>query len=101
LEHNFDPLLLSQARLGIISVLMTRGDASFSDLKGLLGLTQGNLGVHLRKLEEGGYVEVRKEFVDRKPRTTAVITDAGRAAFRDHVETLGKIAGGGAGESQA
>ena len=63
----FDPLLLSQARLGIVSVLMTRPEATFSDLKSLLGMTQGNLGVHLRKLEEAGYVEVRKEFVDRKP----------------------------------
>ena len=93
MEHSFDPLLLSQARLGIVSVLMTRDDASFSDLKALLGLTQGNLGVHLRKLEEAGYVEVRKEFVDRKPRTTAVITEAGRAAFLAHVEKLGRIAG--------
>ena len=99
MEHNFDPLLLSQARLGIISVLMTRSEASFSDLKGLLGLTQGNLGVHLRKLEEGGYVEVRKEFVERKPRTTAAITDAGRAAFQTHVEQLGRIAGNGGGAS--
>jgi len=77
-------------------VLMTRQDASFSDLKSLLGLTQGNLGVHLRKLEEGGYVEVRKEFVDRKPRTTAAITEAGRTAFREHVQKLGRIAGDGA-----
>jgi len=98
LEHSFDVLLLSQARLGIISVLMTRREASFSDLKVLLGLTQGNLGVHLRKLEEGGYVEVRKEFVDRKPRTTAAITEAGREAFRRHVQQLGKIVGD-AGES--
>ena len=52
MEHSFDPVLLSQARLGIVSVLMTRDDASFSDLKTLLGLTQGNLGVHLKKLEE-------------------------------------------------
>ena len=89
----FDPVLLSQVRLGVISVLVSRQKATFTDLKGLLGLTQGNLGVHLRKLEEGGYVEVKKEFVDRKPRTTAVLTDAGRAAFQRHVEQLGKIAG--------
>jgi DNA-binding PadR family transcriptional regulator len=49
--------------------------------------------VHLRKLEEGGYVEVRKEFVDRKPCTTAAITKAGSDAFRKHVEKLGRIAG--------
>ena len=95
MEHSFDAVLLSQARLGIVSVLMTRDDASFTDLKSLLGLTQGNLGVHLRKLEEAGYVEVRKAFVDRKPRTTAAITAAGRAAFLAHVEQLGRIAGSG------
>ena len=94
MEHSFDAVLLSQARLGIVSVLMTRDDASFTDLKSLLGLTQGNLGVHLRKLEEAGYVEVHKEFVERKPRTTAAITDAGRKAFLAHVEQLGRIAGG-------
>jgi DNA-binding MarR family transcriptional regulator len=93
-EHSFDPVLLSQARLGIVSVLMTRDNASFSDLKSLLTLTQGNLGVHLRKLEEVGYVEVRKEFVERKPRTTASITKSGRAAFLAHVRQLGRIADG-------
>jgi DNA-binding MarR family transcriptional regulator len=91
-EHSFDPVLLSQVRLGIVSVLMTRREASFSDLKTLLGLTQGNLGVHLRKLEDEGYVEVKKEFVDRKPRTTAHITAKGSDAFLRHVEQLGNIA---------
>ena len=91
----FDPLLLSQVRLGIVSVLVERDAATFPELKALLGVTQGNLGVHLRKLEEGGYLEVAKEFVDRKPRTTARLTAAGRAAFAEHVERLSKIARGG------
>lgn len=90
--NEFDPVLLSQARLGVISVLMTRRDAAFSDLKALLGLTQGNLGVHLQKLEEAGYVAVTKEFVGRKPRTTASITARGRRAFLDHVARLEQIA---------
>jgi DNA-binding MarR family transcriptional regulator len=89
---SFDPLLLSQVRLGIVSVLMTRPQASFPDLKGLLGLTQGNLGTHLGKLEEGGYVTVRKSFVRRKPRTTVRLTRAGRRAFLAHVALLEKIA---------
>ena len=67
-----------------MSVLVTRPNATFSDLKALLGLTQGNLGVHLRKLEEAGYVSVKKEFVQRKPRTTAKITAQGRRAFLRH-----------------
>jgi DNA-binding MarR family transcriptional regulator len=91
-EHKFDPVLLSQARLGIVTVLVTRTEATFSDLKALLALTQGNLGIHLGKLEEAGYVAVTKEFVKRKPRTTVRITAAGRAAFLSHVDRLAAVA---------
>ena len=94
MEHDFDPVLLSRARLGIVTVLMRRAAATFPDLKDLLGLTQGNLGVHLNKLEEEGYVSVRKEFVRRKPRTTARLTAKGRKAFLAHVEKLARIARG-------
>lgn len=89
----FDPLLLSQVRLGVISVLVSRADATFTDLKDLLGLTQGNLTVHLQKLEDADYIEVNKEFVKRKPRTTLSITGTGRAAFLHHLEQLNSIAG--------
>ncbi|MBC8423465.1 transcriptional regulator [bacterium] len=88
----FDPVLLSQARLGIVTALVTRREATFSDLKALLGMTQGNLGIHLQKLEEAGYVAVKKEFVQRRPRTTARLTARGRRAFLAHVEALGRIA---------
>ena len=94
MEHDFDPVLLSRARLGIVTVLMRRPAATFPDLKDLLGLTQGNLGVHLNKLEEEGYVSVKKEFVRRKPRTTARLTAKGRKAFLAHVEKLERIARG-------
>ena len=89
---DFDPLLLSQVRLGIVSVLMTRPKATFSDLKSLLGLTQGNLGIHLRKLEDAGYVEVTKSFVKRKPQTSVQLATAGRTAFLAHLKTLEDIA---------
>jgi DNA-binding MarR family transcriptional regulator len=92
----FDPMLLSQVRLGVVAVLVERGTATFPELKELLGVTQGNLGIHLRKLEDGGYVAIEKDFVDRKPRTTARLTDAGRAAFLAHVDRLGAIARGAA-----
>jgi len=91
-EHSYDPVLLSQVRLGIVTVLITRKDATFSDLKSLLGLTQGNLGIHLQKLEEAGYVAARKAFVKRKPRTTVRIAPKGRDAFLRHVEQLEKVA---------
>ncbi|MHC4960365.1 MAG: winged helix-turn-helix domain-containing protein [Planctomycetota bacterium] len=95
MEHDFDPVLLSRSRLGIVTVLMTRPGATFSELKDLLGLTQGNLGVHLRKLEEEGYVAVKKEFVKRKPRTTARLTAKGKRSFLAHVKQLEEIAKGG------
>jgi DNA-binding MarR family transcriptional regulator len=90
----FDALLLSQVRLGIVTVLLARAEATFPELKDILGLTQGNLGIHLRKLEDGGYVEVRKEFVDRRPRTTARLTTAGRRALLAHVAQLDRLVRG-------
>ena len=93
---SFDPVLLSRVRLGVVSVLLTRGPSTFPELKTLLEVTQGNLTIHLRKLEDAGYVAVTKEFVDRKPRTTVSLTPAGRTAFLAHVETLGRIAREGA-----
>lgn len=92
MEHSYDPVLLSQVRLGIVTVLITRKDATFSDLKTLLHLTQGNLGIHLQKLEQAGYVASKKAFVKRKPRTTVRITPKGRDAFLRHVEQLEKVA---------
>jgi DNA-binding MarR family transcriptional regulator len=85
-------------RLGVISVLMSRREATFSDLKALLGLTQGNLGIHLKKLEEADYIKIKKEFVRNKPRTTCRITARGRKAFLGHVEQLERIARGNAAD---
>jgi DNA-binding MarR family transcriptional regulator len=84
----FDPALLSRARLGIVAALVARGEATFPELKALLGLTQGNLGSHLRALEEAGYVEVVKDFDGRTPRTTCRLTPAGRKALERHVAML-------------
>jgi DNA-binding MarR family transcriptional regulator len=82
------------ARLRIMSAL-TALDAGermdFSTLRNLLELTDGNLGAHLLKLEEAGYVRLQKEFVERKPRTFIGLTTKGRGAFEDHVEELRKI----------
>jgi DNA-binding MarR family transcriptional regulator len=73
---------------------VSRKSATFSDLKSLLALTQGNLTIHLQKLENEGYVAVEKAFVGRKPRTTCKITSMGRRAFLQHVELLRAIADG-------
>ncbi len=93
--EQFDSILLSQVRLGVVSVLVGRGETTFTELRSLLGLTQGNLGAHLQSLEQAGYIEINKEFVKRKPRTTAKLTPVGREAFLSHVARLDQIARGG------
>ena len=90
----FDTVLLSRARLGIISVLIARKAATFMELKAILSMTQGNLTIQLRKLEEVGYVAMKKEFVKRKPRTTCRLTTKGRKAFLTHLDVLRAIADG-------
>lgn len=90
----FDPLLLSEARLGVVAALLARPSATFTDLKDLLGLTQGNLSLHLQKLEDAGYVLVKKDFVGRRPRTTCRLSAKGRRALLDHVEGLKRLTEG-------
>lgn len=78
-------------RLRIMSSLVTLETGEqmdFRSLTDLLALTDGNLGAHLLKLEEAGYVRVEKSFVDRKPRTHLSVTAKGRAAFEEHVAAL-------------
>jgi DNA-binding MarR family transcriptional regulator len=89
--HNLDRLIHERGRLGIMSLLATAESLTFKELRDLLEMTDGNLSVHMRTLEEGGYVNVHKGFVDRKPRTTYALTEAGRAAFNRYLETLEQI----------
>jgi DNA-binding MarR family transcriptional regulator len=78
----------SKIRLGIMSVLVANGSADFATLKSLLELTDGNLASHTRNLEEAGYIRCEKKFVDRKPNTTYMVTEAGREAFAAHITAL-------------
>lgn len=89
-----NPVIHERARLGIVSALAAREAASFGELKSLLDMTDGNLSVHLRTLEEAGYVAIDKAFVDRKPRSTARLTRKGRLAFEHYVEVLEEIVKG-------
>ncbi len=78
-------------RLRIMAALVTLqpGDeVDFTYLRDLLEVTDGNLGAHLRKLEEAGYIAVNKTFVERKPRTYVSATAEGRRVFQEHVEAL-------------
>jgi DNA-binding MarR family transcriptional regulator len=81
-------------RLRIMAVLMTlAGDeqVEFTYLRKLLEVTDGNLGAHLRKLEEAGYITVQKTFIERKPRTYISATAEGRKVFDEHVAALESI----------
>lgn len=91
-----DPLLQHRSRLGAMVLLSGVDALSFSRLKTLLEETDGNLGAQLRKLEDAGYVSVKKEFADRKPVSWYAITVTGRKALKIHLgamEALIKSAG--------
>jgi DNA-binding MarR family transcriptional regulator len=83
-----DPLLQHRSRLGACVLLSTADALSFARLRDLLDETDGNLGAQLRKLEEAGYVSVKKEFVDRKPVTWYTLAPAGQRALKSHLVSL-------------
>ena len=81
-------------RLRIMAALVTLeagNEVDFTYLRDLLKVTDGNLGAHLRKLEEAGYIAVNKTFIDRKPRTFVSATTEGRRVFQEHVKALEAI----------
>ncbi len=86
--RELNPLLHSQLRLGIISILMNVEEADFVYLREKTESTAGNLSVQLDKLSAAGYISVEKGFVGKRTRTTARITAKGRNAFIEYVEAL-------------
>ncbi|MGB8951243.1 MAG: transcriptional regulator [Candidatus Aminicenantales bacterium] len=83
-----DPLIHSRTRLAVLSILVSVKEASFHFLKETIGTTDGNLSVSLSKLEEGGYISIRKAFQGKKPLTTCKISEKGRKAFSEYVRAL-------------
>jgi DNA-binding transcriptional ArsR family regulator len=83
-----DPALEHRTRLAIGVLLARHGEISFSGFKQQLGLTDGNLGAQLRRLEDAGYLSLRRDFVDRKPVTWYSLAPAGRKALKRHVRAL-------------
>lgn len=83
-----DPLLHSQLRLAVMSILMSVEEADFVYLREKTEATAGNLSVQLDKLARAEYITVEKGFAGRKPRTVCRVTDKGRLAFEDYVDTL-------------
>jgi DNA-binding MarR family transcriptional regulator len=90
---DLDPLLHSQLRLGVISLLMSVESAEFTYLKEKTNSTAGNLSVQLDKLSEAGYISIEKTFRGKKPLTTCRITKQGLKAFEEYVNTLKQYIG--------
>ena len=86
--QQIDDLIHSRIRLAVMAALASMGPASFSLIKESVGATDGNLSVHIRKLEDAGYVSVDKSFIDRKPVSIYRLTSKGKAALEAYVKYL-------------
>lgn len=86
--HEIDDVIHSRIRTAIMAVLISVDEAEFTFIREKINATDGNLSVHLKKLEDNNYISVKKEFVDRKPVTRYKITETGRKAFEDYIKNL-------------
>ncbi len=86
--NDLDPILHSQLRLAVMSLLISVKEADFTFIKEKTNATAGNLSVQVQKLKEAGYIDVTKEFKDNYPNTTCKITKAGIKAFEAYVASL-------------
>jgi DNA-binding MarR family transcriptional regulator len=96
-DSSFDRLVYERVRLGMMSALAVRDEITFSELKALFAVSDGNLSAHARKLEEAKYVTCTKSFDGRRPKSVYRLTSAGRAAlnrYLDHVEAVIKATRG-------
>jgi len=86
--EGLDPALEHRARLAIAVLLARHGEISFASFKQQLDMSDGNLGAQLRKLEDAGYISLRRDFVERKPVTWYALTRPGRKALDRHLRAL-------------
>ncbi len=89
--QQIDDVIHSRIRTAVMAVLVSVEEAEFNFLKEKVNATDGNLSVHLKKLEEAGYVSVKKVFIDRKPVSKYKITSRGFKAFGNYIEKLESI----------
>ena len=82
-----------RVRLGIMSILLVNAYADFTTLREMLDVTDGNLASHLKALEQSGYIQVEKRFIDRRPNTRYQASTSGATAFRKHLDALETILG--------
>ena len=85
---DLDPILHSQLRLAVVSLLIGLKEAEFTFLKEKTNSTAGNLSVQIQKLKDAGYIEVQKQFKDNYPQTICKVTDKGLDAFETYVKAL-------------
>lgn len=89
--HEIDDVIHSRLRTAIMAVLISVDEADFTFIRDKINATDGNLSIHLRKLEENNYVSMTKEFIGRRPVTRYKITEKGRKAFEDYIKKLENI----------
>ncbi len=89
--QQLDDIIHSRIRLAIMALLITVDEADFVFMKEKVNATDGNLSVHLKKLEDAAYINVKKEFIDRKPRTVYSLSKKGKSAFEAYIEQLEKM----------
>jgi predicted transcriptional regulator len=85
---DLDPILHSQLRLAIISLLMAKSDVDFNQIKETTNATSGNISIQIKKLQDAGYIEVEKSFKNNYQNTSLKITKKGVKAFEDYVQSL-------------
>jgi DNA-binding MarR family transcriptional regulator len=88
---SFDKMFESRVRLAIMSLLMVNTKIEFKELKEKLNLSDGNLASHITALEKENYIEVKKQFVGKKPQTTYTATRPGKKAFADYIAVMEKF----------
>ena len=81
----------SRVRLGIMSILLVNDSVDFNTLKEMLQVTDGNIASHITALEKFKYIEIRKQFIGKKPNTSYSVTKSGKKAFADHLDALEKL----------
>ncbi len=86
-----DKVIHERGRMGIMSLLAASPELSFTEIKRSLEMTDGNLSVHIRTLQNAGYVGVSKSFLNNRPLTTCRLTSKGKRAFRNYIELLDQI----------
>lgn len=101
LFEELDPVLHERGRLAIASVLAAVESLTFTELRDQLEMTDGNLSVHLQKMEDKGYVGIDKQFVGRRPQTTCRLSPLGRKAFARYLDHLESIIHQGRGKAGA